>query len=196
MRHENRNLDGQGSRRVDIYDLPATAPFMRFRDGALGDREYWPSVTDVPCPIAACEGFIRWAENGYTPGYRICDTCGRHFIAEGDAQSPCLIRVYDRSGGGLAQSIREGAKNLRKHLSTYGGRLLATDGRMTVEMIDPNDNSESRYQYRRGDTGLERRMLSHDEVEIDGWTTYTPSELAGLLAMRGNWHPILSPLGV
>lgn len=39
----------------------------------------WQTITDVPCFFRHCSGTIRWAENGYVPGYRICDKCGRHY---------------------------------------------------------------------------------------------------------------------
>ena len=39
----------------------------------------WTAITDVPCFFRACSGTLRWAENGYVPGYRICDQCGRHY---------------------------------------------------------------------------------------------------------------------
>ena len=58
-----------------------------------GPRQYWPAVTDVPCPAPRCAGIIRWAEAGYVPGYRICDGCGRHFLAAGHADAPTLLRV-------------------------------------------------------------------------------------------------------
>jgi hypothetical protein len=39
----------------------------------------WNQVTNVPCMFKRCNGTLRWAENGYVPGYRICDRCGNHF---------------------------------------------------------------------------------------------------------------------
>lgn len=39
----------------------------------------WDEITDVPCFFRTCDGTLRWAENGYVPGYRICDKCGRHY---------------------------------------------------------------------------------------------------------------------
>lgn len=86
MRIEHHNLDGTGSRRCHVYDMPGDA------DG-IG---YWQQVTDVPCPCNNCDGTIRWAEAGYVPGYRICDGCGRHFLAKGTATAPTLVRVRDR----------------------------------------------------------------------------------------------------
>jgi len=71
MRYQMANLDGQGPARHAVYDMPTVSP-----------RDYWASVTDVPCPI--CDsGTIRWWEAGYTPGSRICDGCGRFFQAGG-----------------------------------------------------------------------------------------------------------------
>lgn len=58
----------------------------------LDEHSIWPSVTDVSCPW--CEsGTIRWAEDGFVPGYRICDTCGQHAIVRGTAQRPVLTPV-------------------------------------------------------------------------------------------------------
>lgn len=45
----------------------------------------WSAITDVSCFFRACSGTLRWAENGYVPGYRICDTCGRHYELTHDA---------------------------------------------------------------------------------------------------------------
>lgn len=83
-RTEPHNLDGCGTKRVHVYDMPAGDPY-----------DYWATVTDVPCPC--CDtGKIRWAEAGYVAGYRICDGCGRHFLANGDAAKPTLLRVGSR----------------------------------------------------------------------------------------------------
>lgn len=78
------NLDGRGARLTRVYAMPP-------------HPDYWLAVTDVPCPI--CRGTIRWAEAGYVAGYRICDTCHRHFQADGDAEGPELLRVGRRRGG-------------------------------------------------------------------------------------------------
>jgi len=92
MRYEQHNLDGQGNRRTQVYDMPRK-PMTQ--PGAAGMMDYWGAVTDVPCPC--CHGgTIRWAEAGYVPGYRICDTCGRHFLARGNAIAPALLRVGTR----------------------------------------------------------------------------------------------------
>jgi hypothetical protein len=92
MRYEMHNLDGQGSKRCAVYDLPCKAMTQQGADGML---DYWAAVTDVPCPC--CDGgTIRWAEAGYVPGYRVCDGCGRHFLAKGTGEKPTLIRVGQR----------------------------------------------------------------------------------------------------
>lgn len=64
---------------------------------AAGPCRYWEAVTDVPCPCCD-DGSVQWAEAGYVPGYRICDFCGRHFMAKGNAEEPCLIEVPNRRG--------------------------------------------------------------------------------------------------
>lgn len=100
MRYELHNLDGIGQHRTQVYDMtPVTQPVM----GGAGYREvvgqipdYWAAVTDVLCPVAKCSGAIRWAEAGYVPGYRICDGCGRHFVARGTGEAPTLLRVGNR----------------------------------------------------------------------------------------------------
>lgn len=73
-RYESYNL-GDGVKKHAVYDMPIIDP-----------HDYWASVTDVPCP--ACQtGTIRWAEAGYVPGSRLCDTCGRFFQARGSLKS-------------------------------------------------------------------------------------------------------------
>jgi hypothetical protein len=70
------------------YDMPA-GPEMY-----PGTRDYWASVTDVPCP--ACDGgTVRHAEANYVPGWRRCDGCGREFMAGGTDQSPTLEERQD-----------------------------------------------------------------------------------------------------
>ena len=91
MRYEHHNLDGE-SKRTQVYDLPP----VPLTDSTMPTyREYWPAVTDVPCP-RQCGGTVRWAEAGYVPGYRICDGCGRHFLAGGTTSAPTLLRVGSR----------------------------------------------------------------------------------------------------
>ena len=85
FRYEDHNLDGQGFVRTRVYDLPV------LHEG------YWRNVTDIPCPVCST-GMIRWHEAGYVAGYRICESCGRHFLAKGDISSPRLLRVGKRSG--------------------------------------------------------------------------------------------------
>ena len=81
------NLDGNGPKRCRVYSVPHKT--------AYGYHDYWSAVTNVLCPI--CEkGLVRWAEGGYVPGYRICDECGKHFLAKGTETKPTLIRVGTR----------------------------------------------------------------------------------------------------
>ena len=98
MRYEYHNLDGQRSRRVRVFDMaPVTQPvYGQDRTTPIGGvPDYWTTVTDVPCP-SACGGTVRWAEAGYVPGYRICDRCGRHYLAGGTGEAPTLLRVGSR----------------------------------------------------------------------------------------------------
>lgn len=89
----------------------------------------------------------------------------------------------------------------RNRLARYGARIVLTDGQRTVEMGDPNDNAGRRYQYRRSlDGGLERRVLRDDGTPMGDtgspWEPYTDGDLAALRAVRGDYHPILDPLGL
>lgn len=99
MRIEHHNLDGRGERRTRVYDMtPLTQPVYSgvtpdLVVGAVPD--YWAAVTDVPCPCCGT-GTIRWAEAGYVPGYRICDGCGRHYLAGGTGEAPTLMRMGSR----------------------------------------------------------------------------------------------------
>lgn len=82
MRTEIYNTDGTGDKPHNVYDMPIVS------------TDYWQNVTDVPCPI--CHGTIRWAENGYVPGYRICDSCSTHFLAKGSLTNPLLVELHGR----------------------------------------------------------------------------------------------------
>jgi len=84
-REEVYNLTGEPEA-CRVYDMEPVALF-----------EYWKAVTNVPCP-SECGGTIQWAEAGYVPGYRICDGCGRHFVAKGDSNKPVLVEVPNRRG--------------------------------------------------------------------------------------------------
>jgi len=44
--------------------------------------ESWP--TEVTCPDCK-KSHIRWAEDGYVPGHRICPVCGSHWSLEAPA---------------------------------------------------------------------------------------------------------------
>lgn len=85
----------------------------------------------------------------------------------------------------------------RSRLAQYGARLRTIDGELVVEMIDPNDNSRSRYQYRRDSGTVLRRILTSDgSAVITDWTALTRAELATLMRVRGGYHPVLDPLGL
>lgn len=83
----------------------------------------------------------------------------------------------------------------------YGGRLIQVDGRRVVEMRDPNDNARRRFQYRAAlGGGLEARVLRADGQPFDDsgspWERRSAAELAEMRAQRGEYHPILDPLGL
>lgn len=88
----------------------------------------------------------------------------------------------------------------RSKLAAHGGRIIETDGRKTVELRDPNDNAKRRFQYRRSDDGLERRVLRENgEPFLDTgspWEPMTEDDIAQLRSVRGEYHPILDPLGM
>jgi len=81
-------------------------------------------------------------------------------------------------------------------LREYGGRIVTVDGSRVVEMCDPNDNSGAVYQYRRAGNTLEARMLTEAGRLIADWTPRTPDELRQMQGVRGEYHPILSELGL
>lgn len=86
MRYEQHDLDGQGKRRCRVFDMSPNKSAV----------DAWASVTDVPCPVPKCPGYVRWAEAGYVPGYRICDICRRHYLAWGTTDRPTLIQMPKR----------------------------------------------------------------------------------------------------
>lgn len=88
MKIEMHDLNGAGAVRTQVYSMPV-----------IDSNDFWSSVTDVPCPITSCDGLVRWAEAGYVPGYRVCNCCGRHFLAKGSAAEPKLLRVGRRRRG-------------------------------------------------------------------------------------------------
>lgn len=87
----------------------------------------------------------------------------------------------------------------RSRLAQYGATLRTIEGQRVVEMVNPNDNSRARYQYQRYDGALGpeilRRMLAADGTVLTDWTALTHDELAALMHTRGEYHPILDPLG-
>jgi hypothetical protein len=94
-RHEDYDPDGTGARPHPVHDMPP----VLVRQDTTANRyavpeyhDYWQAVTDVPCPCCKT-GTIRWAEAGYVPGYRICDGCGKHFMAKGTSPAPTLIEL-------------------------------------------------------------------------------------------------------
>jgi hypothetical protein len=83
-------------------------------------------------------------------------------------------------------------------LANCGGRILWTDRKRTVELIDPQSNSERVFQYRRTDDGgIEKRILP--AIGLDEgypWETLSANDVACMHAVRGTWHPILNSLGM
>lgn len=83
----------------------------------------------------------------------------------------------------------------RSRLAQYGARLRTIDGQRVVEMVDPDDNS--RYQYQRYNDVVLRRVLAADgKTIVTDWTALMRDELASLMRVRGEYHPILDPLGL
>lgn len=87
------DLDGTGPRLYRLHPLP---PAPAKDVGGLAVRDFWAAVTDVPCPVCPT-GALRWAEAGYVPGYRVCDGCGRHYLAHGDADAPGVLAMRRRT---------------------------------------------------------------------------------------------------
>ncbi len=88
----------------------------------------------------------------------------------------------------------------RNKLAAYGWRIITTDERRTVQLVDPNDNAQRRFQYRRTDgSSIERRVLRCDGKPFTDtgspWEQMTIDEIGSLRAMRGEYHPILDSLG-
>lgn len=89
----------------------------------------------------------------------------------------------------------------RSKLAEYGGRIITIDERRTVQLIDPNDNAQRRFQYRRtlDGGGIERRVLRDNGEPFrdtgSPWEQMSEDEIARLRMMRGTYHPILDPLG-
>jgi hypothetical protein len=93
---ESYNLDGLGERDHETY-------YVR----SMGEHDYWPAVTDIPCPVEGCTHTVVWSEAGYVPGYRVCmaslgtgqdglerfdmDTIRHRFQARGNAAQPTLV---------------------------------------------------------------------------------------------------------
>lgn len=88
----------------------------------------------------------------------------------------------------------------RSRLAQYGARLRTIDGRKVVEMVNPNDNARARYQYRRSEGGdLESRTLLYNgrpDNRGSPWAIHHPKLLAAMRSARGDYHPILDPLGL
>lgn len=105
MRIEQHNLDGQGDRDHDVYDMPPTTEPIYGVDmqTIVGTQPtYWPAVTDVPCPVEGCDQHVVWYEAGYVPGYRVCmrridaecfdaESIRHRFLAQGNAEAPTLV---------------------------------------------------------------------------------------------------------
>lgn len=77
----------------------------------LGTPRGWGAITDVPCFFRACAGTLRWAENGYVPGYRICDTCGRHYELTRLGRETGLIPRSIRPNGRRSSRLPDGRVN-------------------------------------------------------------------------------------
>ena len=87
-----RDEHGTGRREHRLYRMPP-------------HPDYWPAVTDVPCPVDGCVQTVVWYEAGYVPGWRVCmasidveagtydhDSIQHVFRAAGDAAAPTMIR--------------------------------------------------------------------------------------------------------
>lgn len=85
---------------------------------------------------------------------------------------------------------------MRQKIEEYGGSIIETDGKRTIELIDPNDNAKRRFQYRAIEAGIESLVLqANGEPFIDTGSPWEPVDLKAMLRMRGNYHPIIDELG-
>ena len=101
-----------------------------------------------------------------------------------ESTSKSAVKETPRTDGALLSKLAE-----------YGGRMIQTDGRPTIEMTNPNNNRKRLFQFRRSAEGIERRILQSDgEPMLDG-SPWEPCDLLAMRAVRGNFHPILDPLG-
>lgn len=73
--------------------------------------------------------------------------------------------------------------------------MIQTDGRPTVEMKNPNNNRKRLFQFRRSAEGIERRILQSDGEPMLDRSPWEPCDLLAMRVVRGNFHPILDPLG-
>lgn len=87
-------------------------------------------------------------------------------------------------------------------LSDYGGQIITIDGQRVVQLVDPNDGAQRRFQYRLApgpQRQIERRVLAHDGQPFrdtgSPWEPMTDTEYRALLSVRGDYHPILDGLG-
>jgi hypothetical protein len=80
-------------------------------------------------------------------------------------------------------------------LAEYGGRLIQTDGRPTVEIANPNNDRKRLFQFRQSAEGIERRILQSDGEPLLEGSPWKPCDLLTMQAVRGNFHPVLDPLG-
>jgi hypothetical protein len=89
---------------VEYHDLHGTGSVLCqvFHVEPCGPYDYWPAVTDIPCPVEGCNQHVLWYEAGYVPGYRVCmrpnddgtfdeSTIRHRFLANGNANDPTLI---------------------------------------------------------------------------------------------------------
>jgi len=67
--------------------------------GGISVIDPWALIAILPCP-ACGSGRLVWAEAGNVPGWRVCDGCGREFIAapRGDVVRIAIPQV-DRGAG-------------------------------------------------------------------------------------------------
>jgi len=67
--------------------------------GGVARVDPWALIAILPCP-ACGSGRLVWAEAGHVPGWRVCDHCGREWLAEprGDVVRLAIPQI-DRGNG-------------------------------------------------------------------------------------------------
>lgn len=81
-------------------------------------------------------------------------------------------------------------------LAQYGGRMLRQGKLSIVELRDPNDNAKPRFQYALIEAQLHKRILNSKGEVMVPWERIGDDGFLAMIQQRGQFHPILDPLGL